>query len=120
MYEELVKALRNVSEYDSGYAKMMYDAADAIEELSKRVPPVPHGRLIDADALKADLKRQCNEIFKIDAVSPDDFWITRNQAYNESLWTTWCESLFDYLKAVPTIIPADGKDIKVPTREEDE
>ena len=35
MYETLVAALRNVSEYDSGYAKLMYDAADAIEELLK-------------------------------------------------------------------------------------
>ena len=35
MYEERIKALRNVSEYDSGYAKLMYDAADAIEELSR-------------------------------------------------------------------------------------
>lgn len=70
--------------------------------------PVPdHGRLIDADALVADLKRQCKEVFKTDAVSPDDFWITRNEAYNERLWTTWCEALFDYLKAAPTIIQAD-------------
>lgn len=36
MYETLVAALRNVSEYDSGYAKLMYDAADAIEELSAK------------------------------------------------------------------------------------
>lgn len=71
------------------------------------VPLPDHGRLIDADALVADLKRQCKEVFKTDAVSPNDFWITRNQAYNERLWTTWCESLFDYLKAAPTIIPAD-------------
>lgn len=35
MYETLVAALRNVNEYDSGYAKLMYDAADAIEALSK-------------------------------------------------------------------------------------
>ena len=35
MYEELIKALRNVSEYDSGYAKLMYDAADTIEELTR-------------------------------------------------------------------------------------
>ena len=35
MYETLVASLRNVSEYDSGYAKLMYDAADAIEVLSK-------------------------------------------------------------------------------------
>ena len=36
MYEELIKALRNVSEYDSGYAKLMYDAADAIERLQSQ------------------------------------------------------------------------------------
>jgi hypothetical protein len=30
----------------------MQEAADAIEELQKRVPKTPHGRLIDADALK--------------------------------------------------------------------
>ena len=35
MYETLVAALRNVNEYDSGYAKLMYDAADAIEELTR-------------------------------------------------------------------------------------
>lgn len=69
----------------------------------------PHGRLIDADALAADLKRQCKEVFKTDTVSPDDFWITRNQAYNERLWTTWCESLFDYLKAAPAIIEGDNE-----------
>lgn len=71
------------------------------------VPVPPHGRLIDADALEADLRRQCNEVFKIDAVSPDDFWITRNQAYNERLWKTWCESFYDYLDTRATIIPAE-------------
>ena len=68
--------------------------------------PEPHGRLIDADALVKDLKRQCEEVFKIDAVSPDDFWITRDQAYNEKLWKTWCESFFEYLKTRETIIQA--------------
>ena len=68
--------------------------------------PDPHGRLIDADALVEDLKRQCEEVFKIDAVSPDDFWITRDQAYNEKLWKTWCESFFEYLKTRETIIQA--------------
>jgi len=78
--------------------------------ISKRyslVPVLPHGRLIDADALVADLRRQCKEVFKTDAVSPDDFWIIRDQAYNERLWTTWCESLFAYLKTAPTIIEAE-------------
>ena len=75
------------------------------------VPVPPHGRLIDADALVEDLKRQCEEVFKIDAVSPDDFWITRDEAYNERLWKTWCESFFDYLKTRATIIPSseEGK-----------
>ena len=68
--------------------------------------PEQHGRLIDADALVEDMKRQCEEVFKIDAVSPDDFWITRDQAYNERLWKTWCESFFEYLKTRETIIPA--------------
>ena len=68
--------------------------------------PEPHGRLIDVDALTEDLKRQCDEVFKTDAVSPDDFWITRDQAYNERLWKTWCESFFEYLKTRETVIPA--------------
>ena len=34
MYETLIAALRKVDEYDSGYSKLMYDAADAIEELT--------------------------------------------------------------------------------------
>ena len=63
-------------------------------------------QLIDADALVEDLKRQCEEVFNIDAVSPDDFWMTRDQAYNERLWKTWCESFFEYLKTRETVIPA--------------
>ena len=51
MYDELVALLRK--KYDK--APMVMEAADAIEELSKRVPPVPHGRLIDADAFFDDL-----------------------------------------------------------------
>lgn len=46
-YENLIKALRNVSEYDSDYAKLMYDAADAIEALSKMEKTTQQGeRLI--------------------------------------------------------------------------
>lgn len=70
----------------------------------------PHGRLIDADALIADIKRQCREVFCVDAVSPDDFWITRNEAYNERLWGTWCESFFGYLQTRPTVIEAEEGD----------
>ena len=51
--------------------------ANAIEELSKRVPPVPHGRLIDADALAA----QCDDPY----------------------WCVWLSDIED----APTIIPAE-------------
>lgn len=65
MYDELIKRLWacasgecfNCSQYTETTnasvcsKELMKQAADAIEELSKRVPPVPHGRLIDADAL---------------------------------------------------------------------
>ena len=71
------------------------------------VPVPPHGRLIDADALIEDLERQCKAVFRIDAVSPDDYWITRNEAYNEALWKSWVESFGEYLKARLTIIPAE-------------
>lgn len=73
----------------------------------KAVSVPPHGRLIDADALIADIKRQCREVFRVDAVSPDDFWIKRNEAYNERLWGTWCESFFGYLQTRPTIIETE-------------
>ena len=66
----------------------------------------PHGRLIDADAVVEDLERQCKEVFRIDAVSPDDYWITRNEAYNEALWKTWVESFDNYLKTRSTVIEA--------------
>lgn len=34
-YEALIQNLRSIDEYDTGYAKLIYDAAHAIEELSK-------------------------------------------------------------------------------------
>ena len=72
MYEELVRCLREHAKpwncadncickdatqrgYGSCSDELAKLAADAIEELTKRVPPVPHGRLIDADALFDDL-----------------------------------------------------------------
>lgn len=66
-----------------------------------------HGRLIDADALIDDLKRQCKEVFRIDAVSPEDFWINRNEAYRQRLYESWCEGFYEYVGSRPTIIPAD-------------
>lgn len=54
MYDELVKRLRETS--CGAKDTLWWQAADAIEELQKRVPKVPHGRLIDADALAKRIK----------------------------------------------------------------
>lgn len=94
----------------SGQAYVEYfDCRPHVEETIEytAVPVPPHGRLIDADALIEDLERQCKAVFRIDAVSPDDYWITRNEAYNEALWKTWVESFGKYLKTRLTIIPAE-------------
>lgn len=57
MYEELVKAIHNVDEYDSGYAKLMYDAADAIEELAAVKAQITDGRFYVArDGVLYELK----------------------------------------------------------------
>lgn len=59
--DELIKDLREsapkaLAEADFDFVEgWLKEAADAIEELQKRVPPVPHGRLIDADAIRADI-----------------------------------------------------------------
>ena len=53
MYDELIKRLRYEATWQEDYPetqKLMIDAVNAIEELQKRVPKIPHGRLIDADA----------------------------------------------------------------------
>ena len=79
-----------------------------ITNWAEAVPlPTPHGRLIDADALIEDLKRQCKEVFRVDAVSPEDFWIKRNEAYRQRLYESWCEGFYEYVGSRPTIIPAE-------------
>ena len=35
-YEALIQNLRSIDEYDTGYAKLIYEAANAIEELTDR------------------------------------------------------------------------------------
>ena len=57
------------------------------------VPVPPHGRLIDADALKENCMKE------------DGFL---------------AELLFRKVSNAPTIIPANGKDTNIPTREEGE
>lgn len=66
--------------------------------------PEPHGKLIDVDALIKDLEQKSKELFRIDAVSPDDYFIKRQQAYNEALFKIWVETFVEYLKSRPIII----------------
>ena len=57
MYETLVAALRNVSEYDSGYAKLMYDAADAIEAQDRHILTIQHEMMAEAESHIAEANR---------------------------------------------------------------
>ena len=74
MYDELVKQCRDCIDCMCGDCKyehlqkpgnfvqcmnaLLGDAADAIEELQKRMPQRPHGRLIDADELFKEMERK--------------------------------------------------------------
>ena len=93
MYEKLIKSLRvEPFEVESvGLAKTMNEAADAIEELQKRVPKRPHGRLIDADALCMKLKMMYAQAFA-----------DGNSAYHSAY-----RSLEKVVNAAPTIIPPE-------------
>lgn len=95
IYENLVNRLRKAAGPAIDFPDTLYDeAADAIEELSKRVPPVPHGRLIDADALRA---KMYHEAFETD--SPMQKW-------DGGCWIRY--KMFERMEeAAPTIIPAE-------------
>ena len=70
-------------------------------EEAEAVHVLPHGRLIDADK-----------------IGLTDFEIILCQKGNP--FKNALEMLLEKIKNAPTIIPADGKDIKVPTRKEGE
>ena len=61
-------------------------------------------RYIDADALVKDLKEQYEEVFGgiKKKVRPEDFFIERNSAYYANIVEEELNSLFDYLKKIPT------------------
>ena len=64
----------------------------------------PHGRLIDADELVADIKGQAERLWTLDAVSERDYFIERNEKFRQAMFKAWCESLFAYLDTRPAII----------------
>lgn len=94
MYDELIKRLRAQAEAERFYVgeEMLYSqAANAIEELSKRVPSVPHGRLIDADALEEH-----------------DGWLRNSMYFAQESGHTHIQFVYanDIIQA-PTVIPAE-------------
>jgi hypothetical protein len=66
--------------------------------------PQEHGRLIDADEMIDDLKRQCREIFQTDAVKPEDYYIKKNAKFMEDTWINWCESFYRFLEHRPVVV----------------
>lgn len=68
MYESLIAALRNVSEYDSGYAKLMYDAADAIEAQDRHILTLQHEMIAEAESHTALVERLNKQIENLDNV----------------------------------------------------
>ncbi len=100
MYDELVKRLRADADYMDNNGIMLYavapfyrECADAIEEMSKRVPPVPHGRLIDADVLT----ELCRDMQSIE-------WNKHAAPYS---WAYAYEDFENVILNAPTIIPAE-------------
>lgn len=71
------------------------------------VPVPPHGRLIDADTMITSIKRQTGFC----KIMGDDL---------ATIAEVLEKGFLQEIENAPTIIPADGKDIKVPTREEGE
>lgn len=62
-------------------------------------------RLIDADALEKDLRRQFDMVFKEAGrkVKPEDYFIERQAVYFADVTKAEHDSFFDYLKTRPTI-----------------
>lgn len=86
-----------------GLARTMNEAADAIEELSKRVPPVPHGRLIDADALIKEMDKQENAMYEHGREFSFSF------ESGGDVCTAWY-NVEMMVEDAPTIIPASEED----------
>ena len=69
--------------------------------------PEGHGRLIDADDMIEDLQRQCKEVFKLDAVKPEDYYIAKDAKFMQATWKEWCDSFCVWANNRKTIIEAD-------------
>ena len=117
VYEELAKRLREQVECDkkkypqgATLETLLLDlAADAIEELLQKAqqfaPVQPHGRLIDADAFAADMKKRQEAAGKWLREAKDRETAVRADAVLSFL----CEVKLT-LDSAPTIIPPEEDD----------
>ena len=62
-------------------------------------------RLIDADALEKEYRRQFESMYRRtrDAVNPSDYYIERRAAYEKKVMQMEMEAFFEYLQSRPTI-----------------
>ena len=72
--------------------------------------PKGHGRLIDSDDMIENLQRQCKEVFRLDAVKPEDYYIAKDAKFMQATWKEWCDSFCVWANNRKTIIEADGGD----------
>ena len=72
--------------------------------------PEGYGRLIDVDDMIADLKNQCETVFKLDAVKPEDYYISKCVKFKRATWKQWCEDFCDWANKRKTIIEADREE----------
>jgi len=108
MYDGLIKDLRDMSKMGMKYGMAvvtMREAANAIEELQKRVPKWPHGKLIDADALIEDLKYDV----ELDAVSLDSMEIVGDQRRKIQDDKDFKQNCIFWIENAPTVIPAEER-----------
>ena len=100
--------------YNNGEARKCPLFKQKVTEVSMAIPVPEHGRLIDANALTWQMERNLWAIEdKAEKELGFDETLRRGMQYGHAVCV-------DAVNDAPTIIPADGKDTNVPTREEGE
>lgn len=112
-----MKIVVDIPEEDYKETKMqIWMTGGMIETLGGRLKcavangtPLPkgHGRLIDIDAMIGNLKYQSSQVWRLDAVKPEDYYIAKDAKYMETVWKNWCESFYKYAETRPVIVAAD-------------
>ena len=77
-----------------------------LDAIQKATVLPEHGRLIDSDNMIADLKHQCETVFRLDAVKPEDYYIAKDAKFMQATWKTWCEDFCKWANNRPTILEA--------------